>query len=286
MTQRISELFAKLGAKPVDATPRWIGEPCPHGCPCEEKPRPPRQCRVIREARLALTPEGRKTLKAEYDAECEARIEAAKRGKDEADVRHLLQSRCNVPLEVLLAMGGELRPLVTMQAANRYLEKAEFPHLFLCGVRGCGKSVAAAHVLAHRAKRHVWNAGPSGGGPTEPFLWIDARDLAGVGEFREGDQPLLRSLRLARTLVVDDVGDEGTNYGRDLIANLLLDRHAERRQTVVTSNLTAEAFKARYGAALYDRLVTSAVAPDLSAEESHRRKRSPANADKTSPEGA
>lgn len=105
--------------------------------------------------------------------------------------------------------------------------------LVLIGPPGCGKSIAAAHVIA------------SCGG-----LWMAARSLA-------NPKTEIDAAERASLLVLDDLGTEysgASQYGVERAAALLELRHAERRRTVVTTNLGAADIVARYGERVRDRM--------------------------------
>ena len=108
--------------------------------------------------------------------------------------------------------------------------------LVLSGHTGCGKSSAAAFALADRTG-----------------IWIHAPDLARPPlDGNNGDD----RMRYCGLLVLDDVGTEYSprGYAANRICSVLEHREGNRRPTIVTTNLTAEQFKAAYGERLASRL--------------------------------
>lgn len=117
----------------------------------------------------------------------------------------------------------------------------------LYGQPGTGKSCAAAEVLLTPCA-----IGPDGGA-VFVGLWIAAADHCERCGRRE-DADLVDDCRAASYLVVDDAGEEPS---RDAwrIARLITDRYdSSHKRTVVTTNLTGDQFRDRYGARVYSRL--------------------------------
>lgn len=116
--------------------------------------------------------------------------------------------------------------------------------LVLSGGTGCGKSTAAAHSLSKKSG-----------------LWVHAPDLA-KPDFSDADeygvrrQTLDERMRESGLLVLDDVGIEHSpgGYAASRITDVLEHRESNRRPSIVTTNLTTEEFKAKYGARIASRL--------------------------------
>jgi DNA replication protein DnaC len=65
-------------------------------------------------------------------------------------------------------------------------------------------------------------------------------------------------------LVVDDIGAEAqTAWGSGLLGELLNARHQDLKRTIITSNLTREAFKERVGERVADRVREDGEVVDL-----------------------
>lgn len=116
--------------------------------------------------------------------------------------------------------------------------------IVLSGGTGCGKSTACAHGLS------IW-----------PGLWVHGPDLA-KPDFSDADeygvrrQTLDERMRDAGLLVLDDVGIEHSpgGYAASRITDVLEHRESNRRPSIVTTNLTSEEFKTKYGARIASRL--------------------------------
>lgn len=131
----------------------------------------------------------------------------------------------------------------------------------LSGGTGTGKTTAAAAWLySFAVDPENWRdlEGKPGTifGPGAPgcLLFFTAARLARVSRYSEEE---MRSLLRARRLVIDDLGaeylDEKGAY-LSLLDEVVNERYAERLPTVLTTNLQADAFKARYGERIRDRI--------------------------------
>lgn len=165
-----------------------------------------------------------------------------------------------VPLDVRRSLRGTHETLA-LTAAGAFVAERHARFLLLLGDRGVGKSVAAGHVLREFSREHRWDAMATG--TPQPAVWLQASALTRVTAWDRADQELLRSVERAQLLVLDDLGDECTEVGLSLTRDALLERHTKARRTVLTSNLTPESFKARYGEALADRIRSSGMVPVL-----------------------
>lgn len=103
--------------------------------------------------------------------------------------------------------------------------------LVLAGNAGRGKSFAAAWALSKR-----------------PGIWVFAPDLARIPE--EEEKPTVdHRMRTCGLLVLEEVGKEHSpsGYAAGRIAEAIVFREAEKRPTIVTTNLSSEEFMSRYG---------------------------------------
>lgn len=110
--------------------------------------------------------------------------------------------------------------------------------LLLHGDAGCGKSTAAAWALSQR-----------------PGLWVNAPDLARPP--KDDDDATDRELHTTPFLVMDDLGIEYSTdkkYAESRINLALSKREADLLPTLLTSNLSTDEFKARYGDRTVSRL--------------------------------
>lgn len=113
----------------------------------------------------------------------------------------------------------------------------------LSGTPGCGKTTAAAWWLYLAAKEQRIRG-----------LWVTAARLARWARYDDEQMGLLLK---APRLVVDDLGTEYLDERGAFMTTfdeLLNERYAHRRPTVITTNLNAEAFRARYDMRVVDRL--------------------------------
>jgi DNA replication protein DnaC len=117
--------------------------------------------------------------------------------------------------------------------------------LVLSGGVGTGKSIAAAAWLLETVRSL-----PSG---LRSRRWWKAFDLCRLGQFADELGDLCR----VRSLVIDDLGGEYADKSGSFATTLtwLVDaRYEHNRRIVMTTNLEAAAFRARYGERIYDRL--------------------------------
>lgn len=113
--------------------------------------------------------------------------------------------------------------------------------LVLGGTVGAGKTVAATWCITHAIERGMRARN------------ILAVDLASISSFNEGADELA-ALRRIQLLVVDDLGKERlSEYAAGIFFGVFDTRHQSMLRTVITTNLSAAEFKARY-AALADRI--------------------------------
>ncbi len=174
-----------------------------------------------------------------------AELDAGERELAEARRRHAAERSWAetgaVPPRVLAAL--ELyRPDTAAAAAVARWLPSPATWLLLLGGTGTGKSTAAAWAL-----REVHRAGAS-------VAWVQSARLAVDAGGWEGEQ-LARRLRGVTVLVVDDVGaQDGSEYARGILRELLTERHEASERTVLTSNLDAAALRAHLGDRLYDRV--------------------------------
>lgn len=117
---------------------------------------------------------------------------------------------------------------------------------------GVGKSFAAALWLwliakeAAEAKRlSAYRA---------PECWRSAADLARIGNY---DRNAFNEVARLPALVIDDLGAEfndGKGSFLAFVGDLLNERQANERRTLITTNLDGRAFKDRYGQRIIERI--------------------------------
>lgn len=121
----------------------------------------------------------------------------------------------------------------------------------LSGGVGCGKTTAAVWWLWH------------GSHPRQTYVRVTDRRFMRASWFERHsryDDKVISPLETSRALVVDDLGMEYADARGNFLADIdaLLDaRYSNLLPTVATTNLTADAFKERYGRRLRDRILGS-----------------------------
>jgi DNA replication protein DnaC len=142
-----------------------------------------------------------------------------------------------VPLRSLLALDAS-RETDAIRAARAFVDgpdKCGF--LILAGTKGTGKTVAAAWLCA---ERHG--------------TFLDVARLCRINRY---DEAQMRPLETCRLLVLDDLGQEFSDAKGSFAATLdgiINARYGAMLKTVITTNLTADDFKARYGERVADRI--------------------------------
>jgi hypothetical protein len=161
----------------------------------------------------------------------------AKRKGAEAASAAVAQLELPERVQVLLEAGG----LKDTEAMGVLAAPAAL--VVVSGTPGCGKTVAAAKWLYDFSKS-TQRAG----------FWLTAARLARWPRYDDSDmERLLRPPRL----VLDDLGTEYLDDKGSFMATLdelINERFARKRPTVITTNLNAAAFKARYHERIVDRI--------------------------------
>ena len=187
----------------------------------------------------------------ELTAEALRRIGARQRGPREPDPaatrdehRRSLTDAGVVAGLAELAVDGNYTRTDALRSLDQQFD-AGLCFVVLSGGVGVGKSAAAAVWLRERLVAHgrIW------------MRWLHAHHLARAARSDDGDQVAL--LEKVDFLVLDDLGTEFLDAKGWLSATLdsiVHQRHGARRPTVVTTNLDVEAFRARYGERVADRI--------------------------------
>lgn len=183
----------------------------------------------------------------------EAKKVAAQRFYEEQIDKSILAliGKIGMPSRAREAVLGSLLETEAIKAATGAID-----FLVLSGGPGCGKTVAAAAwMVAYVRDRSLW--APSDFSPRitgiEP-VWITAAKLA---RWQRYDDEAMRKLLRTPRLVVDDLGGEyldKAGFYASLLDEIVNERQAEAKPTIMTTNLNAEAFKERYGARIVDRI--------------------------------
>ncbi len=198
----------------------------------------------------------------EYHAEARA---AAERKSDKPSVGDVIEKvrKLGVPASALFAV-RDAKPTECMRAAQDWwpLDRRAFPALVMAGDVGQGKTVAAAWCAIEWARNYPWNSLPTGSN-VSPMVWLDGPRLRELSSFNEATADLLAGAATAQLTIVDDAGRDGSPRAIEALSDVLMERVDNFRATILTSNLKGEQFRARYGAALADRLRAVAVVPKL-----------------------
>lgn len=120
--------------------------------------------------------------------------------------------------------------------------------LVLCGKTGCGKSVAASWSALDYCKQSGEN------NTYEPALFASSRELARTSDFDKTHERMISKAKRVPYLVLDDVGQESTEFGRNKINEIIITRLDANLRTVVTSNATPKDLTVAFGQAITDRL--------------------------------
>lgn len=167
---------------------------------------------------------------------CPREIQAFDR-RQAAQLNQERMERSGLPQDARDVIAEGVRPTEATSAVDAFLAAPEMRLLILSSLAGRGKSIAAAYAIFRQAGR-----------------FVTAADLGRMG-FDEKER--LQGLYQARLLVLDDLGREyagGKGWLQSAIEDLLTTRYDGKRRTIVTTNLSAQTFKERYGERVADRI--------------------------------
>lgn len=143
---------------------------------------------------------------------------------------------------------GESQPNAAVAALER-MEAERRGFALLTGDTGVGKTCAAVALMARRLLLDERDELPA--------LFVRATEGARMGLYDADDKKLAAQMRAATLLVLDDLGAEFLSDGsiwRTILDEVIDSRYGDNLPTVLTTNLTLEPFKARYGARIADRI--------------------------------
>ncbi len=127
--------------------------------------------------------------------------------------------------------------------------------IVLAGACGVGKTAAAVHWLRKRTGHfgfvHLLGRGKP---DQDTSLFVTAEHLATWPRYKRKEMARLEE---AFCLVIDDLGveyDDKSGNFRSLFDSLMNHRYAEQSWTCITTNLSAVAFRERYGERVVDRI--------------------------------
>lgn len=201
------------------------------------------------------------SLTAERLAEMEARAareRAAEEAEAEAKRRRSLVDR-GVPMKDLeRAVSGDLVATPAVAEAREAIA-CGIVLLVLSGRRGCGKTTAAAWWVAQERPRSKLLT-------LSPPRFVEASALARWDRYSEEK---MREIERASALVVDDLGveyDDKAGAFRSFLDGVVNARYAHCLPTLITTNLPATEFKARYGERVADRIRESGRFVELAGD--------------------
>lgn len=181
--------------------------------------------------------------------EAERRREERARHEREEGRQRLQWARWGIPSKDIPAIAdGTLCPTPALAAVEAF-ENERATVLVLSGPVGCGKTTAAAQWLVQATGRGRGTYIESG-----PPLFLAIAQYARLNRF---DDTAVTRVECADALVLDDLGAEyldDKGAFTSLLDGLVDARYRHVLPTVITTNLRAEEFKARYSARTIDRL--------------------------------
>ena len=199
------------------------------------------------------SPEGHAELANERAAETRKRqeVQAAYEENRAAAVDRLLESIALPERALGVVLAGKLQVTEALSAADTVPDL-----LVLSGGAGCGKTVAAvAWVVGYVRDPANWlQEGRAARFKSRPPIWVTAAKLA---RWERYDEDKMADLLRTPRLVVDDLGGEYMDqrgFYASLFDEIVNERQAASRPTILTTNLGAEAFKTRYGDRIVDRI--------------------------------
>lgn len=133
--------------------------------------------------------------------------------------------------------------------------KKELPNLFIQGPSGCGKSLIAASTLKHLVSEHSASG-----------RWIEADDyiemikdsFSNDGELPEmySSPHVVKYIKgVFDIVVIDGLGEERmTEFASHELGSLIRKRYDKQKATIITSRLSIQDIKNRYGSRLANPL--------------------------------
>ena len=131
----------------------------------------------------------------------------------------------------------------------------ELPNMFIQGPSGCGKSLIAASTLKHLVTEHDCSG-----------RWVEAGDYVDMIKESFDNSGLLPEMYSSPHLVkyikgvfdvvvIDGLGEEwSTDFAANELGNLIRKRYDQQKATIITSRLSIQDIKNRYGSRLANPL--------------------------------
>jgi DNA replication protein DnaC len=184
---------------------------------------------------------------------------------------HELAERAGVPTRTcrVLAAKEPLSETPALVAAREFVSEHRNFLLLLGGV-GTGKSLAACWTLLSQRRQKTRDPVTGQDLPVPGEIdfglikFTRASEIARLSVF--DDRDTWDDLRTVHFLVVDDLGVEAeTPLWTERVGELVDVRYGEELPTVITSNLDAAAFRARYGARIASRVNSDGIVANCGA---------------------
>lgn len=205
---------------------------------------------------------------AEIAAAEAACLKAAEEARRTGLKPHL--ERCGVSGKTLEAFGGTgLKATPALIGVRKWLEKPEKCFLLLFGGVGGGKSVAAAYSLIRATRAVRTMAHPLSVGPiafdeydSKAGLFLTAVQLRFADRFGQGRAvPLMERAAIVPWLVLDELrAADFAGAGTARLEEVLGERYAMGRKTVITTNHTQDELRELVGPRLASRFSEGALA--------------------------
>jgi DNA replication protein DnaC len=162
-------------------------------------------------------------------------------GRYNAERRREATEQACIPERYRFLGDPQARPIQTlaMQAVKQHTGEM----LVLSGASGCGKTAAACWWLFQQPNEVLARS-----------LFITAARLARLNKF---DDETMSQVFCAHRLVLDDLAVEYSDekgFFRSFLDEIVNERYANKRQTLITTNVDVETFKIRCGERITDRL--------------------------------
>lgn len=205
-------------------------------------------------------------LRADIDAEL------MRRDREDA-VTHYAESALEDSPRVLKAVQAGMQDTPAWDAVREWGKLDNSWCLLLLGGVGCGKSTATGAWLIDfvRARMQKWVGDRVRGESVKP-VWVRAVEASRHSGFGIDTEKRLALWRSTWLLVIDDMGTElMTPTWQQVLDDVLDYRYQQQALTILPSNLSADEFKARYGARITDRIRHDGTVRTLDAKSMRKR---------------
>lgn len=140
---------------------------------------------------------------------------------------------------------------ITKNYAEKFQElKSKNVGLLIHGIPGNGKTYATSCIANNLLERQI------------PVICVSINSLldrikqtfSSYG--KEGEETILRGLRNADLLILDDLGTENsTDWSRTTIYNIIDSRYRDNKPLIISTNFTLDEIKEKYNDRTYNRII-------------------------------